>query len=97
MDRTSLKYPFNIFVRVRRRRNKEKKEYNDDCSALSRANSDISRISNIVTTSIKDLLMCVDRFSRCWTPISVSTSNAKGSCYCAHMETRLQIAKYSGR
>lgn len=96
MDRISLKYPFNIFVRVPRRRNKEKKEYNDDCSALSRRNSDII-ISNIVTTSIKDLLMCVDRFSRCWTPISVSTSNAKGSCYCAHMETRLQIAKYSGR
>lgn len=96
MDRISLKYPFNIFVRVPRRRNKEKKEYNDDCSALSRRNSDII-ISNIVTTSIKDLLICVDRFSRCWTPISVSTSNAKGSCYCAHMETRLQIAKYSGR
>lgn len=96
MDRISLKYPFNIFVRVPRRRNKEKKEYNDDCSALSRRNSDII-ISNIVTTSIKDLLMCVDRFSRCWTPISVSTSNAKGSCYCAHMETWLQIAKYSGR
>lgn len=96
MDRISLKYPFNIFVRVPRRGNKEKKEYNDDCSALSRRNSDII-ISNIVTTSIKDLLMCVDRFSRCWTPISVSTSNAKGSCYCAHMETRLQIAKYSGR